>query len=290
MTTPTLETIAMGDASAAVAQKVIASVLKSNDADAPGRVYDALRAFVFLTLVERRGAADDLPAWAQLVRRTRSALATGNAKEAEWMRPLSDMVGDAIGFGESFRIDNVVRRAHVREILATLRDYEDAQGVGACPRTELQRRTQLRDANLSKVVGTLIHHGLVERHRDRQFRAYELTARGRKILERLPAAPSERDRQPDLALGVQESRPRLQAPAKGVRNRSGGGAETEAIRRAFDLAVIAPEKESFVSRAAPKTMSAARMRKQRMRPKRTRLTSARTARASRIRSRMEAEA
>lgn len=261
MTTQTLQSIALGDASAAAAQKVIGDTLRSNEAGAAGRVYDALRAFVLLMLIERRGADDDLPAWAELFRRTRAALKKTNAVEAEWLRPLSDLVGDAIGFAESYRIEEIVRRAHVREILCTLRDHEDARGVTVVSRDELKRRTKLKDSNLSKVVGTLIHHGLVERHKDRQSRAYELTARGRQLLRRLPRSPSERHLEPDLALGEKQIRMRVRMASRVAGERAIATDSVEAETGRMSLAVTAPVRESFVSQAAPKTKRSARFRK-----------------------------
>jgi DNA-binding HxlR family transcriptional regulator len=266
MTTYTLESVALGDTNVATAQKVIAAALKANEEGAPGRIYDALRAFVSLVLVERRGSGDDLHAWAELVRRTRTALLRSKAREGEWLRPLSDMVGDAIGFAESYRLEEVVGRAHVREILCTLRDTEHARGTKVISRTDLQRRTKLKDANLSRVLGTLIHHGLMERRKDGKHAGYELTARGHALLKRLPPSPSERRRQPGLDLGdAPASRMIPRRPRSAPETRQDGRHGSDGTRPDFGLEVRTATPEVFVTRAAPKPKRLSRTRKPRVR-------------------------
>lgn len=180
-----LDDVALGLVEPTAARKVIAAALERDDEGSVSIVYDALRTLVWRLLIERRLDAD-LRGWFNLLKQARGAFTHKGYPGAERFGVLAELVSESIGFAEANQLDTLLRRAHVREVLVVLRQIAATRSDPVVPRAELLRRTGLRDANLSRILRTLIMHGLVERRADGRRAGFELTEAGRSAITDVP--------------------------------------------------------------------------------------------------------
>jgi predicted transcriptional regulator len=185
MTQSSLDSIALGEATPDEARAAIGAALQpSATPDAVERVYTVLRTFVWKALDGRRRDGE-LRAWFDILRRTRAFLAESHPLQAERLHVLHDMLRESINASEVLSAEDVMRRSHVRHILAVMRD----DAAGPIDRATIGQRVDLKQANLSRILNMMSSAGLIERTSYGKQAFFQLTRSGLRFAADLAAVP-----------------------------------------------------------------------------------------------------
>lgn len=151
------------------------------------RLYKAFRAWTWSALTQRRYGSD-MRAWFQLMDRTCALLeARDQLRAACRIESLRDLVYESVLFGEHEAPADILGRAHVRAILATMTPN------GSTQRGDLAKATKLKDSNLSRVLLMMQSASLIEREKDGKEALFVLTHVGEKARRSLAKAETNPD-------------------------------------------------------------------------------------------------
>ncbi|WP_334162687.1 hypothetical protein [Phenylobacterium sp.] len=168
-------------ANPAEAAKAIRAALKAN-VD-PDTLYRALRGVTWRLLTERRYDGD-ARAWLDLMRRTGAHLRGANPEAALKLGALSDLLFESVQFGQHEPVEDILSRAHVRQLLGILKAGEQRKAV-------LAARLRLKGPNLSRVLSLVQSANLVERTTLGKEAIFRLSRLGEELAATLPA-PADR--------------------------------------------------------------------------------------------------
>ncbi|CAA7624387.1 winged helix-turn-helix domain-containing protein [Magnetospirillum sp. UT-4] len=191
--------IALGDAKPAEARAILRAALEQGSTEAIQRAYTALRSWVWKTLDGRR-RDDELHDWFDILKATQARLEHTGRVEAERLRVLQELIDESIAVAQVRSAEAVIRRPHVMDILLQLRNNGSEGRMG---RDRIGARLNLRQANLSRILGMMVAAGLIEREPYGKYAAFRLTRTG--MAEVNKAHP---EREPALA-----DKPRIRSGA-----------------------------------------------------------------------------
>lgn len=170
-----LEAIALGEASLAEASARLAPLLPKLDERVAANIYSALRAWTWKTLEAGR-RDEELSGWADLIGMVAAAMEDKARPLAAKLEAFLELLHASMARHALDRQTDPLSRKHVREIVRLLYQYGDG-----LLKQELMRRTNLREANLTRIMGPLIDRGWIKREvRGREVR-YRLAEAGRQV-------------------------------------------------------------------------------------------------------------
>lgn len=173
-----LDSIALAESDLPEARARIASVLAQSSDKAARRVYVALRAWTWKALNGRRRDTE-LRGWYELIRSTSAAMEDRFPGLSLQMKVLHELLYESISASELLRVDELLRRKHVLDLLKHLA----AAPEGRMDRDRLGKLLSLNQANLTRVLNMLTAAGLVERRTHGRQAAFELTKTGTEALK-----------------------------------------------------------------------------------------------------------
>lgn len=175
-----VDDISSGSATPEEALERIQGALSSADgAEVMELVYEGLRGLVF-QLVASREAGRHLDEWADLVLRVRQLARRRAPSISERFVVLADFLEQASRFRELHSVKQVRRRKHVVEMLELLA----ASGVPV-DRGTLKDKTELGDANLSRVFANLSASGWISRLQNGREVSIAITEEGLSALREM---------------------------------------------------------------------------------------------------------
>ncbi|WP_300548756.1 helix-turn-helix domain-containing protein [Roseovarius sp.] len=201
-----MEKIARDEVDADTARDLITSHL--NEGGSLEELDSALRRWAWSTLAARR-FDEELRKWHRVLRSTSSKLrqlsmmqdqsltedTTKTDRPGEKSQPLdshstsnfaarleglADLVRMSVGMQGDQPRSEILKRAHVRDLLSALCRKPDTH----LERKEIASEFGLKDANLSRVLNLLVVHGLVERKTQGRSAAFRITATSLELLKK----------------------------------------------------------------------------------------------------------
>jgi DNA-binding MarR family transcriptional regulator len=167
-----LERLESGELDVAQARLLLRALVGSMGHAAAAEAYASLRSWTGRLLRGSPGS-EELRAWYNLIRATAAQFRGEKAEFGLRIGVLGELVYERVGMAETRRPSDVLKRRHVRAVLAEL-----AASSGTLARSELGRRLALEQANLTRVCTMLIDAGLVTRREEGRSVFFELTAHG----------------------------------------------------------------------------------------------------------------
>ena len=179
-TETTLSDIAAGEATPEQALAVLSEVLRRGEPTAAQQAYVSLRAWVWKALNARR-RDPELRAWFDVLRRMAAFLKTRDAALAERVATLHELVQESIAVAERLPVDDVIRKRHVKDIIAML----IAAPGERLDRAVIGERTGLKQGNLTRVLNMVADAGLAERTAHGKHAEFQLTRGGRAAADQM---------------------------------------------------------------------------------------------------------
>ena len=170
--TAAFEEIALGEAELPAARRTISKALGCLDEPTAARLYEALRSWVWKTLEARR-RDDELTGWLDVLGRVSSHLDGQHRTLAIKLEACVELLHTSVAHSSS-PTTSPFQRKHVRRIMKALH-----RSGGSLRKRELQAETELKEANLSRVLSPLRDEGWVVRSMDGKEAIYRLTEAGR---------------------------------------------------------------------------------------------------------------
>jgi hypothetical protein len=167
-----LQALARGDLDVTTGEKEVSLFL---DATGDlGQVYSAFTTLLWHAVSERR-KDNELRHWHRLIEDIAfRARKDGKGDLSERLRGLADVLSISIAMSDRPTKVEVLKRAHVPEILQALAGSLKHR----LSRAELRERVPLQSANMSRLLTLLALCGLVERHQSGKEASFQLTEAG----------------------------------------------------------------------------------------------------------------
>lgn len=167
-----LQALARGDLDVATGEKEVLLFLDTTGD--VGQAYLAFTTFLWHAVSERR-KDNELRHWHRLIEDVSfRARKTGKEDVSERLRALADVLTVSIAISDRPTKDDVLKRAHVPELLEALAGSAERP----TSRADLREQVPLQSANLSRLLTLLSLCGLVERHQRGKEASFQLTESG----------------------------------------------------------------------------------------------------------------
>jgi hypothetical protein len=179
-----LAALSLGELDAGDALTSIRAILSKGGGEVEAHVYETLRAATW-KLLTARAYGDKVREWHDVLSQlTALAAATAQANLAMRIDVLSDLLSESINFGDANPAEDLMRREHVTDILRAIQALNPR--LGTASRGDIKAKTQLKDANLSRILANMVAAGLVERNSFGKQALFALTDLSRKLLNSPP--------------------------------------------------------------------------------------------------------
>jgi DNA-binding MarR family transcriptional regulator len=177
-----LDEVAVGDLTAFESLRVFRDALKNEEDEGIFQIaYEALRSVAWKKLSSRT-TGDEMMEWHDAFRQAAALFDDrGLSSLSERTLVLSELVLESARFASMNVPQDMMRRPHVVSILEAI----CALGVDT-PREDVRKRTGLGQANLSRILASLISAGLVDRKRAGREALLSLTSLARELMNPTP--------------------------------------------------------------------------------------------------------
>ncbi len=175
--------ISLGIATPGEARALIRSGVENLTAETAQRIYEALRAWVWKALNQRR-RDPELREWHDVIRSTRAVLSDTFPDLAARVATLADMIYESVMVAETFETSDIVDRPYVQTIVLLLR-------AGALSLEALAEEARMPVDRIKLIVNMMTYAGLVTWARRGHSPVLTLSSAGRlaagPLIERLEA-------------------------------------------------------------------------------------------------------